>query len=201
MASFSAPLDAGARPSVAVEGGQRTYTFDAVYEKYAPFVWRSVCRLGVPGDAADDVVQEIFVVVHRLLPTFVERTSIVPWLYAIVIHSVRAHRRTVRRKSPSARSGPDAVDPDTLVDTRGLSPHERAECREKIRLLYAVLDEMAEDRREVFVLAELEQLTAPEIAASLHANLNTVYWRLRMARQEFDKILRRHQARAARSSR
>jgi RNA polymerase sigma-70 factor (ECF subfamily) len=153
----------------------------------------------VPTHAADDVVQEIFLVVHRRLPEFEERTSLVPWLYAIVIRVVRTYRRTLRRKSPAQMAGAITIDPDTLIDARRPSPLEQAEREQKIRLLYAVLDQMNDERREVFVLAELEQLTAPEIADALSANVNTIYWRLRIARQEFEKILQRHQEREARS--
>jgi RNA polymerase sigma-70 factor (ECF subfamily) len=46
-----------------------------------------------------------------------------------------------------------------------------------------LLDGLDEAKREVFVLAELEELSAPEIAQALGINLNTVYSRLRAARQ------------------
>jgi RNA polymerase sigma-70 factor (ECF subfamily) len=47
----------------------------------------------------------------------------------------------------------------------------------------------------VFVLAELEQMTAPEIAEALSVNLNTVYARLRAARREVEQAALREQAR------
>jgi RNA polymerase sigma-70 factor (ECF subfamily) len=47
----------------------------------------------------------------------------------------------------------------------------------------------------VFVLAELEQMSAPEIATLLGVPLNTVYSRLRLARLEFSKAVMRHHAR------
>jgi RNA polymerase sigma-70 factor (ECF subfamily) len=53
-------------------------------------------------------------------------------------------------------------------------------------------------RREVFVLAELEQMTVPEIAELVGENVNTVYGRLRTARREFELAVRRHHARQAR---
>ena len=163
-------------------------------------MWRSVRRLGVPVHAVDDAVQEIFLVVHRRLPEFEERTTIVAWLYAIAIRVVRQHRRTVQRKSPHALDGAP-FDAEKLVDGRSPSPHDLAERQQAIRRLYAVLDQMNDERREVFVLYELEQLTAPEIAEALGVNVNTVYWRQRTARQEFEKILRRPQKSEAGSTR
>src|SRR6266536_4698079 len=73
-------------------------TFDAVYQQYAPFVWRAACRLGVAPAAADDVVQDTFLVVHRRLGEYEERSSMRAWLFAILVRVVRDHRRAARRK-------------------------------------------------------------------------------------------------------
>lgn len=173
--------------------GPRVWTFDAVYHTYASFVWRNARRLGVPPAALDDVMQEVFLVVHRRLSTFEERTSVRAWLSAILIRVVRSWRRTAR-KGGGARELWPAIETDSLVDPRTRSPLEHAERDEAVRELDAVLASMHEDRREVLVLSELEELTAPEIADALQVNVNTVYWRLRTARREFERILFRHRA-------
>ena len=64
-------------------------------------------------------------------------------------------------------------------------PHEIATQAEAVRLVDQLLEALDDEKREVFVLAELEQMTAPEIAAALAIPVNTVYSRLRMAREEF----------------
>ena len=51
------------------------------------------------------------------------------------------------------------------------------------RLLDSLLAELDEAQREVFVMADLHDFSAPEIAEITGANLNTVYSRLRLARQ------------------
>jgi RNA polymerase sigma-70 factor (ECF subfamily) len=176
-------------------------TFDSVYRAYAPFVWRSACRLGVPRSAAEDVMQEVFLIVHRRLDDFEERTSLRAWLSAILVRVVRTFRRSARRKDPMHRERLGSVDTNEVTDSQGRSPHELAERDEAVRELYAILSQMSDDRREVFVLAELEQLTAPEIGEALQMNLNTVYWKLRMARGDFERILLRRRASEARSNR
>jgi RNA polymerase sigma-70 factor (ECF subfamily) len=169
-------------------------TFAELYEAHFTFVWRSARRLGTPEPNLDDVVQEIFVVAFRRQDEFEGRSSVKTWLYGIVFNVVRAHRRELAQKHPQALDGERRVDPRLLVDGAD-GPQERASKREAARVLDRFLDGLDEDRRTVFVLAELEQLTAPEIAAIVSAPLNTVYSRLRLARIDFAKAIARHRAR------
>lgn len=63
-----------------------------------------------------------------------------------------------------------------------------------MRILHQLLDQLEDEKREVFVLAELEQLSAPEMAASLGVNVNTLYARVRAARAAFEQAVSRHRA-------
>jgi RNA polymerase sigma-70 factor, ECF subfamily len=171
------------------------WRFAEVYEEYFPFVWRSARRLGAPQAILDDVVQEIFVVVHRRLGDFEGRSSVKTWLFGIVLNVVRAHRRVLQARHPQALRA-DAVDPDAVPDPRG-GPYEATLRAEAVRLLDELLDALDDDKRAVFVLAELEQMSAPEIAEALGIPLNTAYSRLRLAREQFAAAAARHRARDA----
>ena len=168
--------------------------FAEVYESCFDFAWRTARRLGTPEANLDDVVQEIFVVAYRRLGEFEGRSSIKTWIYGIVFNVVRAHRRELGAKHPHALVDEGQSDPELISDD-GDGPDERAAQREAARFLTDFLESLDDDRRDVFVLAELEQLSAPEIAAVVNAPLNTVYSRLRLARGEFTKAVARHQAR------
>jgi RNA polymerase sigma-70 factor (ECF subfamily) len=169
-------------------------TFAQVYEAHFSFAWRSALRLGTPEANVDDVVQEIFVVAHRRLAEFEGRSSVKTWLFGIVSNVVRAHRRVLRAKHPHSLNADLRTDADAVVDTAD-GPHERAAKLEAARLVDRLLDALDDDKREVFVLAELEQMSAPEIASALAIPLNTVYSRLRLARQDFAGAAARHRAR------
>jgi len=170
--------------------------FEEVYDQLFDFVWRSARRLGVADAAVDDVVQETFLVVHRRLPGFEGRSTVKTWVFAIVLRVVSDWRRTQRRKGGLASF--DQIAPDgEMQDDRATCPAGALEQAEAVRVLHRLLDELDDDKRTVFVLAELEQTTAPEIADALGIPLNTVYSRLRAARIEFDKALARHRAREA----
>jgi RNA polymerase sigma-70 factor (ECF subfamily) len=174
---------------------EETLVFEEIYERYFDFVWCNVRRLGVPESSADDAVQEVFLVVHRRLGEFERRSSFRTWLFGIVLRVASDHRRALRRKSPHVCAANTAVDADTIADERTASPHDAAARSQGVRLLYKLLDELDDDKRAVFVLAELEQMSIPEIAESLGANVNTVYARLRAARRDFEQAVAREKAR------
>lgn len=142
----------------------------------------------------DDVVQEIFVIAHRRLAEFEGRSSVKTWLFGVVSNVVRAHRRGLRAKHPHSLNADLRADADAVVDTAD-GPHERAASAEAARLVDRLLDALDDDKRDVFVLAELEQMSAPEIATALAIPVNTVYSRLRLARQDFAGAAARHRAR------
>ena len=189
----------GALPSSGPASEVRAVTgeaieFEALYDDHFDFVFRNVRRLGVPDAHVDDAVQEVFLVVHRRLAEFEGRSSVKTWVFGILARVAADHRRSLRRKSPHLRSPGGAIEADTIIDERD-GPHEILTRAEGVRLLHDLLDELDDEKRAVLVLAELEQMTAPEIAESLALNLNTVYARLRAARREFEQAAQRERAR------
>jgi RNA polymerase sigma-70 factor (ECF subfamily) len=81
------------------------------------------------------------------------------------------------------------------VAARDSGPHKRAEKQEALRVLCEMLDQLDDAKREVFVLADIELLTAPQIGEALGINVTTVYTRLRDARRELGTLAQRHRAR------
>jgi RNA polymerase sigma-70 factor (ECF subfamily) len=180
-----APPRAAAAPA---QAEARAPSFDAIYQDHFAFVWRSAKRLGVKDAALDDVVQEVFVIVHRRLGDFEGRSALRTWLFAITLRVARDHRRSVARKSPK-----ETVEPDSLLSTE-LGPGESFERAEAVRLVYSILDELDDERRELLVMAEFEQMPMVDIAALLGINVNTGYALLRAARQAFEGAMQRRRA-------
>lgn len=191
---MSSPVSALGAVGASEESAREVPSFEEVYEEHFPFVWRSVRRLGVPVSAVDDAVQDVFVVVHRRLPTFEGRASIRTWLFAILIRVVRDYRRAYRRKDLPVQAGGGPADPDDIAGNES-NPQELAAKNEAARMMHELLDRLDDEKREVFVLAELEQMSVPEIADAVGINLNTAYSRLRAARQDFEQGVARLRAR------
>jgi RNA polymerase sigma-70 factor (ECF subfamily) len=166
--------------------------FRQVYDNYFAFVWRAVKNRGVPDAATDDVVQEVFLVVHRKLAEFEGRSTLRTWLSGIVRRVVSDH---VKKRGNQA-SGQEALDDHPLESAD--DPAMDFERRAAAVLVDALLAKMSEPHREVFVLYELEQLTTREIAELTRINENTVQTRLKAARKAFQRGLERHRAVSAR---
>ncbi len=164
-------------------------TFHTVYRQYFDFVWSSARYLGVDAAALDDVVQEVFIVIHSKLHTLEQPEALRSWIYGIVRRTVSSHRRSRRVRDTSGATAAGDLPP------RQPTPAELVEKNAELELLATLLAELDESKREVFTLVELEEMTVPEVAAALEIPLNTAYSRLRAARQAFEAALARHEAR------
>jgi RNA polymerase sigma-70 factor (ECF subfamily) len=170
------PLEAPQAARAAARG------FDDLYSKYFDFVWRSLRRLGVPPALVEDATQDSFVVVHRRISDLRPDASEKAWLFGIAMRVARDYRRTQRRK------GAQSFDADTAT-SHDAGPFDRTAKAEAARVLERFLASVDDEKRAVFVMAELEGMTAPEISEALDTNLNTVYSRLRGARERFVAFL------------
>lgn len=164
----------------------------AVYEEHFQFVWKSLRRLGVPESDVPDAVQDVFIVVHRKLAEFEGRSKMTTWLFGIAMRVARD-----RQKSAYARRRVDdesamSEQPDDAID-----PALDLEHKQGLALLEAILGSMSLEQRAVFTLFELEGLTGEAIAEALEIPLGTVYSRLRLAREIFQRACQRVRAREA----
>jgi RNA polymerase sigma-70 factor, ECF subfamily len=167
-------------------------TLQAIYREYFDFVWSSARHLGATRDAIDDVVQDVFIVIHYKLATLQRPEALRSWIYGIVRRTVSDYRRSRRtRDAAGARLGTELKSNQPSQP----SPLDMAERNAELELLESVLAELDEPRREVFVMVEVLEMTVPEVVQVLEIPLNTAYSRLRLARQSFEEALARHEAR------
>jgi RNA polymerase sigma-70 factor (ECF subfamily) len=165
--------------AAAAPAGGEIPSFDEVYDEHVDFVWRTLRGLGVREHNLEDAVQDAFLVVHRRLGEFEQRSTMRTWVFGIAMRVAHDYRRREGRKGGLAPL-------DFEVADHAPSPDEHAAQTEALREVAAVLEHLDPDKRAVFVLSQLEQWTAPEIADALGLNLNTIYSRIRTARREFE---------------
>ncbi len=180
-----------ARAESSTDAPDTQSNFDTVYDENVDFVWRSARRLGVSTTNLEDVVQEVFIVVHRKLDAFEGRSSLRTWLYGITLHVVRNHKRSGRRKPMNG-----SEEASRAVDNAPISDRQRPDAvveRQRARdMLQRILNELPDDLSEVLVMAELENMSGPDIAAVTGLKVATVYGRLKAARIKFNDKVGRH---------
>jgi RNA polymerase sigma-70 factor, ECF subfamily len=162
----------------------RTRTFDEVYDAHFDYVHRVVARLSGLRDV-EDLVQDVFFVVHHKLPSFRGDSSITTWLFAVCHRVVGAHIRKerIRRLFANAFRVERPAQPATYEP---LSKLERKQAAERI---VAALDALSWKKRTVVVMYELEGWSCEQIAEALGIPASTVYTRLHHARRDLAHAL------------
>lgn len=180
------------RTSLVEDAPPRAPDLAGVHARHADFVWSSLQRLGVRGPDLEDQLQEVFVVVHRRLPSYDGSAPMTAWLFGICRRVAAAYRR--RGYMQHEVTG----EPPEEVEAEGADPERAAAVRQARARLGAMLDSLDLDKRVVFVMFEIEGMGCEEISSVLGIPVGTVYSRLHVARRDFEKALARHRAREAR---
>ena len=157
--------------------------FAQLYARHHAYVWRILRRLGVPDAALEDATQDVFVVVHRRRDSLDPDASVRSWLFGIarrVAADLHRGNRRLRRRLEAVPEAPPVPPLDEEVS--------RAEAADFVRRF---LDRLDDGHRMVFVLADVEGLTAPEISDAMQIPVNTVYSCLRSTRKKFERAVSR----------
>jgi RNA polymerase sigma-70 factor (ECF subfamily) len=142
------------------------------------FVARILRTAGTAEADIDDDVQRVFIVLCNRLGD-VQIGSEKSFLLRTALHiAARSRRTTTRRREVLTDRVPEIVDPFA-------SPEELASRRQVRKTVDQILSRMDEDLRIVFLLYEVEQMTAAEIGTLLEIPNGTVASRLRRARADF----------------
>ncbi len=159
----------------------------SIVREHSDFVWRTLRFWGVRDRDLEDATQEVFIVVCRKLDTFEGRSSMRTWLAGICKRTAAAHRRKahVRRELPV----------ETVAEPEDKAPQETPEGElqqhQELTLLQRALDSLDDDKREVFVLYEIEQMSMPEVAKALGCKLQTAYSRYHVAKERVIAFVKR----------
>jgi len=163
-----------------------TAAFRELYERHRTDVARLVYRMLGNRSDFEDVIQEVFVQVYRSLKDFRGQAKFSTWLHRVTVNVVLMHRRSARSRPVFADEPPG----DGLLRSDDVRPDDDAERRERVRAFGRVLGRLADKKRIVFVLHELEGVAPAEIARIVGAPVLTVRTRLFYARREIEGMLR-----------
>jgi RNA polymerase sigma-70 factor (ECF subfamily) len=165
----------------------RLQRLSAVVRKHRELVERSLRRFGVPVADLDDAAQEVLIVAARRLDDFGESFER-PFLVGTATRVASTRRRGARRRREEATGSLD----DCIAPA--LDPERQSELALARPALRRILSTLSRETRIVFLLSELEELSAGDIAARLAIPVGTVGSRLRRARQEVRSAAKRLEA-------
>jgi RNA polymerase sigma-70 factor, ECF subfamily len=159
--------------------------FRTLFLRHKSDVARLVYRmLNAPSDL-EDVVQEVFVQVFRSLKDFRGQAKFSTWLHRVTVNVVLMHRRSARSRPVLTEELPGEL----VADDHQTLPDEDVDRRERMRAFQRLLSRLADKKRVVFVLHELEGMAPAEIADVVGAPVLTVRTRLFYARRELEAML------------
>jgi RNA polymerase sigma-70 factor (ECF subfamily) len=159
-----------------------------VVREYYDFVWRALRRMGVAEHGAEDAAQQVFLVIANKLEG-VSYENERSFLFGTIVRvAADARRAQSRRREVNGEEVEEPIDESPSAEVMVDERKARA-------MLDAILRAMPDDLRAVFILCELEELDAPEVADVLGVPVGTVASRLRRAREHFQAAASRLQRR------
>jgi RNA polymerase sigma-70 factor (ECF subfamily) len=138
-----------------------------------------------PSADTEDVVQEVFLQVHKSLGEFRGQAKFSTWLHRVTVNVVLMVRRAARSRPVFSGEPLSDVEPD-----RRLLPDEDAARHQRIAAFRRLLDRLPEKKRTVFILHEIEGMSPAEIGEIVDAPVLTVRTRLFYARRELAEMMR-----------
>ncbi len=154
----------------------------AAFDRELDYIFATLRRLGARPSEAEDLVQELFLVLHKNWAKFDSRRPLRPYLFGIAFRICQAHRRRRRREIPveNIENGEEYFHPEVEFQRK-----------ETADLLHAALDRVPLPRRAVVVMYELDELSILEVADRLSMSQFGTYARLRKGRRELRAALKR----------
>jgi RNA polymerase sigma factor (sigma-70 family) len=146
------------------------------FEEEFDYLHRTVQKLGVRSSDAEDLVQDVFVVMWRRWGDYQQDRPLRPWMVGIASHLAGRHKQ--RRLREVFGPVPDAADEGPLAEERLASAATRT-------MVLRALAALPAKYRGPLVMHELDGLSVTEISRLLRVPLPTAYTRLRRGRLAF----------------
>lgn len=189
------PVEPSAKALAVAPASAAPLEFRAIYERWFADVSRWIRAMGGPQAEREDLVQDVFLVVHRRLPDF-DGQNVAGWLYQIARHRVRDFRRLLWVRHLLLGGVPLSES----LSKGGASPADSLETNEKRATLERLLLKLNESERAALVLFEIDGYSGDEIAELQGVPVNTVWARIHKARKKLKASLAKHENQAERKA-
>jgi RNA polymerase sigma-70 factor (ECF subfamily) len=167
--------------------------FSEIFKRFKDKVYRIAWRFTHDHDEAMDLVQTVFIKVHRSLDSYREESSFATWIARVTtncgIDHVRSRKREGRVDLDEAVETEAAAGAEGFTGSPQRGPGAAVLDKELARALHEAVGELSEKHRSVFVLHCVEGMPYQGIADTLQISIGTVMSRLFHARRYLRKSL------------
>ena len=167
--------------------------FDLLACRYQEPLLRHLQKTVREDDAAGDLLQEVLLRMWTRSDQWDGRGGVKSWLFRIATNLALNHLRTVRRRRETPLEPPASAQTDDretqqtpawMIDTAAERPEQAVIRSERVRKLHGLVDELSEDKREVWTLVHEHDMNMAAAAEHLGIPAGTVKSRLYHARQQ-----------------
>lgn len=138
----------------------------------------------------EDILQEVFLRIHRRLETVTDPRRVVSWVYQITRHAIIDHYRAAGKRLEQPAGLAEELEVMALPTSRGGSAEETGERRAELaRCLRPMIEQLSPDYRDAVRLVELEGLTQQEAAARTGLSLSGMKSRVQRGRRQLKRML------------
>lgn len=161
------------------QAGDRA-AFDALFRETSPRLYPYLVRSAGDRAVADDLLQEVYLNVHRARATYRPGAPVLPWLFAIARNVAASRVRSVTRKREEVR--------DDFSELPAPAPEEEAE-DPRVEAIQAALGELPQSQREVVMMLKVSGLSLAEVAKATGSTVGAVKLRAHRAYESIRKKL------------
>ncbi len=174
-------------PLVAAAARGNGAAWTRLYRSHYPSVLRHLMGLVGERTTAEDLAQETFARAMVAIASFTGRSTFTTWVHGIALNVARGHWRTAAAND-RRQAQLELIEATQQLRESDLDrTHQK---RQRARVLYAVVGELAEGLREAFILRYIEGLSAADVGQRLGVAPNAVRVRAHRARQHVEARLR-----------
>jgi RNA polymerase sigma-70 factor (ECF subfamily) len=157
--------------------------FTAIYRAQFKNIWNFLSFLGIPRRDLEDVTHDVFVTVYRRLHTYDPLRPLRPWLTGVAVRVASDYRRR-------AHTYREVIMADVCPTEPRADAEAQLSKKQGLEILLRALDTLSFEHRAIIVLCEIEEHSVVEVAELLELPQNTLYSRLRRAREQFTTAVR-----------
>ncbi len=177
------------RPLAQTESVLELADFDEVVRLYRPRIFRYLMASLADRDVAESLTQDCFLKAYNARHQFRGESSLSTWLTRIALNLVRDHLRSRRMRfwQKTRDTAVDVVDISDWIPDGASGPEAICLQQEKVREVWAAVEKLSRQQKNVFLLRFVEEMELSEIAESTGMNTSTVkshlYRALRIVRE------------------